>query len=83
MTVRVALIEVRTDYLRRPQMIILKTTIAKGIAEVAGTNKGHGEEVARPMAGVRLNLKHAITQTEGTKGVRLTGLCGTNRVGVI
>eukprot|EP01111_Echinosteliopsis_oligospora_P004109 TRINITY_DN1649_c0_g1_i1.p1 TRINITY_DN1649_c0_g1~~TRINITY_DN1649_c0_g1_i1.p1 ORF type:complete len:663 (+),score=221.97 TRINITY_DN1649_c0_g1_i1:61-2049(+) len=27
----------------RPQMIILKTTIAKGISEVAGTNKGHGE----------------------------------------
>ena len=24
-------------------MIILKTTIAKGIPEVAGTNKGHGE----------------------------------------
>lgn len=27
----------------RPQMIILKTVIAKGINEVAGTNKGHGE----------------------------------------
>jgi transketolase len=27
----------------RPQFIILKTVIAKGIPEVAGTNKGHGE----------------------------------------
>lgn len=27
----------------RPQLIILKTVIAKGISEVAGTNKGHGE----------------------------------------
>lgn len=29
--------------MRRPQLIILKTTIAKGIHEVEGTNKGHGE----------------------------------------
>lgn len=27
----------------KPQLVILKTTIAKGIPEVAGTNKGHGE----------------------------------------
>jgi len=27
----------------RPQLVILKTVIAKGISEVAGTNKGHGE----------------------------------------
>jgi transketolase len=27
----------------KPQLIILKTTIAKGIPEVAGTNKGHSE----------------------------------------
>jgi transketolase len=31
----------------RPQFIILKTVIAKGIPEVAGTNKGHGEAGAK------------------------------------
>lgn len=31
----------------RPQFIVLKTVIAKGIPEVAGTNKGHGEAGAK------------------------------------
>nr|AOE43251.1 transketolase [Rostrostelium ellipticum] len=33
----------RTSTSGRPQAIIVKTTIAKGIPEVEGTNKGHGE----------------------------------------
>jgi len=37
----------RTTTSGRPQFIILKTMIAKGIPEVAGTSKGHGEAGAK------------------------------------
>lgn len=40
----------------RPQLIILKTTIAKGIAEVAGTNKGHGEAGVKFVDAARKSL---------------------------
>lgn len=39
-----------------PQLIIAKTTIAKGIPEVAGTNKGHGEGGAKFIDAARVNL---------------------------
>ena len=39
-----------------PQLIIAKTTIAKGIPEVAGTNKGHGEAGAKFVDAARVNL---------------------------
>jgi transketolase len=40
----------------KPQFIILKTVIAKGIPQVAGTNKGHGEAGAPFVAEARKNL---------------------------
>lgn len=40
----------------RPQLIIAKTLIAKGIPEVAGTAKGHGESGAKFAAGARAAL---------------------------
>ncbi|CAM2836140.1 transketolase [Rariglobus hedericola] len=40
----------------KPQLIIAKTTIAKGIPEVAGTAKGHGEGGAKFSDGARSGL---------------------------
>jgi transketolase len=40
----------------RPQLIIAKTEIARGIPEVAGTSKGHGEGGAKFAAEARKNL---------------------------
>ena len=40
----------------RPQLIVAKTTIAKGIPEVAGTSKGHGEGGAKFADGARAGL---------------------------
>uniref|UniRef100_UPI0005B8E3C6 1-deoxy-D-xylulose-5-phosphate synthase N-terminal domain-containing protein n=1 Tax=Geminisphaera colitermitum TaxID=1148786 RepID=UPI0005B8E3C6 len=40
----------------RPQLIIAKTTIAKGIPEVAGTSKGHGEGGAKFADAARAGL---------------------------
>ncbi|KAM9973337.1 hypothetical protein ACTFIR_012713 [Dictyostelium discoideum] len=40
----------------KPQIIICKTTIAKGIPEVAGTNKGHGEAGVKFIDSARKNL---------------------------
>jgi transketolase len=40
----------------RPQLIIAKTTIAKGIPEVAGTSKGHGEGGAKFATAARAGL---------------------------
>jgi transketolase len=40
----------------KPQLIIAKTTIAKGIPEVAGTAKGHGEGGAKFSDGARAGL---------------------------
>ena len=39
-----------------PNLIIAKTTIAKGIPEVAGTSKGHGEGGAKFIDAARVNL---------------------------
>jgi transketolase len=41
---------------RRPQLIIARTTIGKGIAEVEGTAKGHGESGAKFAARARQGL---------------------------
>src|SRR5690606_38496045 len=40
----------------KPQMIIAKTEIARGIPEVAGTSKGHGEGGAKFAEAARRNL---------------------------
>jgi transketolase len=40
----------------KPQLIIAKTIIAKGIAEVQGTNKGHGEGGAKFIDAARASL---------------------------
>ena len=40
----------------RPKVIIAKTVIGKGIAEVAGTSKGHGEGGAKFIAAARAGL---------------------------
>ncbi len=40
----------------RPKVIIAKTVIGKGIAEVAGTAKGHGEGGAKFITGARAGL---------------------------
>jgi transketolase len=40
----------------RPQLIVAKTTIGKGIPEVAGTAKGHGEGGAKFSEGARAGL---------------------------
>ncbi|EGC33195.1 hypothetical protein DICPUDRAFT_56594 [Dictyostelium purpureum] len=40
----------------KPQIIICKTQIAKGIPEVAGTNKGHGEAGVKFIDSARENL---------------------------
>jgi transketolase len=40
----------------RPQLIVAKTIIAKGIPEVAGTSKGHGEGGAKFADGARAGL---------------------------
>ena len=40
----------------KPQLIIAKTTIAKGIPEVAGTAKGHGEGGAKFSEAARIGL---------------------------
>ncbi len=39
-----------------PNLIVAKTTIAKGIPEVAGTSKGHGEGGAKFIDAARVNL---------------------------
>ncbi|HEY1848619.1 MAG TPA: transketolase [Opitutaceae bacterium] len=55
----------------KPQLIILRTTIAKGIPEVAGTQKGHGEGGAKFSDGARAGLGLPADQhffvSEGTK----------------
>ncbi len=40
----------------KPQLIVAKTTIAKGIPEVAGTSKGHGEGGAKFSDAARVGL---------------------------
>jgi len=40
----------------KPQLIVLHTVIARGIPEVAGTSKGHGEGGAKFSAGARAGL---------------------------
>src|SRR5690606_5704209 len=40
----------------RPQLIIARTEIARGIPEVAGSPKGHGEAGARHGASARTSL---------------------------
>jgi transketolase len=40
----------------KPQLIIARTTIGKGIPEVAGTAKGHGEGGAKFADGARAGL---------------------------
>ena len=52
----VALEKAKADDNGRPKVIIAKTLIAKGIAEVAGTAKGHGEGGAKFSAAARAGL---------------------------
>ncbi|KAB2641728.1 MAG: transketolase [Verrucomicrobia bacterium] len=52
----VALEKAKADDNGRPKVIIAKTVIAKGIAEVAGTAKGHGEGGAKFSAAARAGL---------------------------
>jgi transketolase len=51
-----ALEKAKADKNGRPKVIIAKTLIAKGIPEVAGTAKGHGEGGAKFIAGARAGL---------------------------
>jgi transketolase len=44
------------QFVGAPSLIIAKTTIAKGIPEVAGTAKGHGEGGAKFIDAARINL---------------------------
>src|SRR3954465_636815 len=46
----------------KPQLIIAKTTIGKGIPEVAGTAKGHGEGGAKFADGARAGLGLPVDQ---------------------
>ena len=52
----VALEKAKADDNGRPKVIIAKTIIAKGIAEVAGSSKGHGEGGAKFSAAARAGL---------------------------
>ncbi|MEI6607030.1 MAG: transketolase [Verrucomicrobiota bacterium] len=52
----VALEKAKADDNGRPKVIIAKTVIGKGIAEVAGTSKGHGEGGAKFSAAARASL---------------------------
>lgn len=54
----------------RPHLIILKTTIAKGIAEVAGTNKGHGEAGVKFVDAARKHLGLPDEKFFVSKGTR-------------
>jgi transketolase len=58
------------ESLLRPQLIILKTTIAKGITEVAGTNKGHGEAGVKFVAAARKGLGLPEEKFFVSKGTR-------------
>ncbi len=51
-----ALAKAKSDKNGRPKVIIAKTLIAKGIPEVAGTAKGHGEGGAKFIEGARAGL---------------------------
>ncbi len=52
----VALEKAKADDNGRPKVIIAKTLIGKGIPEVAGTSKGHGEGGAKFSAAARVGL---------------------------
>ncbi len=52
----VALEKAKADDNGRPKVIIAKTVIAKGISEVAGTSKGHGEGGAKFSTSARAGL---------------------------
>jgi len=54
----------------RPQLIILKTIIAKGITEVAGTNKGHGEAGVKFVDESRKNMGLPDEKFFVSKGTR-------------
>jgi transketolase len=54
--VAAALEKAKADKNGRPKVIIAKTLIAKGIPEVAGTAKGHGEGGAKFIDGARAGL---------------------------
>jgi len=47
----------------KPKLIIAKTTIAKGIPEVAGTAKGHGEGGAKFVEGAKAGLGLPVDQS--------------------
>lgn len=51
-----ALEDARATLNQKPKLIICKTTIAKGIPEVAGTSKGHGEAGVKFIAAARQAL---------------------------
>ncbi len=51
-----ALAKAKTDKNGRPKVIIVKTVIGKGIPEVAGTAKGHGEGGAKFIESARAGL---------------------------
>ena len=51
-----ALAKAKADKNGRPKVIIAKTVIGKGIPEVAGTAKGHGEGGAKFIEGARAGL---------------------------
>ncbi len=54
--VAMALESAKKQHNGRPKVIIAKTIIAKGIPEVAGTSKGHGEGGAKFIEGARAGL---------------------------
>ena len=54
--IRKAIMNAKTDDNGRPKVIIAKTTIGKGIPEVAGTAAGHGEGGAKFAADARKGL---------------------------
>ncbi len=51
-----AIASAKKEHNGRPKVIIAKTVIAKGIPEVAGTAKGHGEGGAKFIEGARAGL---------------------------
>jgi transketolase len=54
--IRKAIVRAKKQDNGRPKLIIAKTTIAKGIPEVAGTAKGHGEGGAKFIDAARAGL---------------------------
>ena len=54
--VRKALRKAAKSKTQKPHLVIFKTTIAKGIPEVAGTSKGHGEGGAKFVEQAKKNL---------------------------